>query len=150
MNLKYNLLQFKFILDKNCFGHLSTLLPDGTPHSAPLWIDYNKQDNEIKISIEKDSIKDKNITFNSHVSLSITDPDNPYHYVQIRGKVVTKKLDEENKFSNSLFKKYSNGKITKSWFDYPKPLYIVSIKPLYVTGWSKESAYNFYDKMNAE
>ena len=27
------------ILDKPAFAHLSTLMPDGAPHTAPVWVD---------------------------------------------------------------------------------------------------------------
>ncbi len=29
------------LFEKPTIAHLSTLLPDGAPHSAPVWIDYD-------------------------------------------------------------------------------------------------------------
>ena len=140
--------EFEPILLQNSFANLATILPDGSPHITPLWFQYNSSSKSISLSIEQNSIKDKNISKNTHICLSIQDPANPYHYVQIRGIVISKELDNDAQFSNSLFRKYSNNKLQHSWFDYTNPLYIVTIKPVHVTGWSKESAYNFYNKLN--
>ena len=142
------LTKFESILLKNSFLHLSTILPDGSPHTTPLWFHYNSTTKLFSFSIEHGSIKDQNISRNAQVCLSIQDPDNPYHYVQIRGKVISKELDVNAEFSNSLFQKYSNNKLQRSWFEYSNPLYVVTIKPVHVTGWLEESASNFYNKIN--
>ena len=49
-----------------------------------------KKNGLIEISIKVNSIKDKNITKNPNICLSVADPDNPYYYVQIKGEVMKK------------------------------------------------------------
>ena len=90
MELISKLSQYDEILQKKCFGHLSTISSDGKPHTAPLWIYYVKKNGLIEISIKVNSIKDKNITKNPNICLSVADPDNPYYYVQIKGEVMKK------------------------------------------------------------
>ena len=142
-----DLIGFDFISHTNSFAHLATILPNGLPHSTPIWFYYDKFENIFKVSIERDSRKERNLTINPNVCLSIQNPDNPYHYVQIKGIVTKKELDKDNAFSNLLFQKYSENRLLESWFNYSNPLYIVTIKPTHITGWKKESADNFYQNM---
>ena len=32
---------FRDLSEKRTFAHLSTFAPDGTPHSTPVWVDYD-------------------------------------------------------------------------------------------------------------
>src|SRR5271163_1767790 len=76
---------------KKAFAHLATLMPDGTPQSTPVWIDY--RDGRVLVNTAKGRIKARNMRAGSKVALSISDPDNPYRYVQVRG-VVSRVHDE--------------------------------------------------------
>lgn len=78
--------KFKDLLtEKKAFGHLATLMSDGTPQVTPVWVDL--QGDRVLINTAKGRIKDKNMSSNPNVAISIADPDNPYRYVQIRGRV---------------------------------------------------------------
>ena len=76
---------------KKAFAHLATNMPDGTPQSTPVWVDY--RDGRVLVNTAKGRVKARNMQLGSPVALSITDPDNPYRYVQVRG-VVSKVHDE--------------------------------------------------------
>ena len=147
MPLRHDMAQFEHIFEKNCFGHLATILPDGSPHAAPLWVIYDKENFHFVISVEEGSIKEKNISRDERVCLSVTDPDNPYHYVQIRGTVVKKELDEEERLLNKLYNKYSNGKHEKYWSKYESRILNLTIEPMKITGWGKESAGDFFSTL---
>jgi hypothetical protein len=53
-------------------------------------------------------VKDKNIRRDPRVSLAILDPDNPYRYLQVRGKVVDITQSGADQHIDSLTKKYLN------------------------------------------
>jgi PPOX class probable F420-dependent enzyme len=76
---------------KKAFAHLATTMPDGTPQSTPVWVDY--RDGRVLVNTAKGRVKARNMRQGSPVAISITDPDNPYRYVQVRG-VVSKVHDE--------------------------------------------------------
>ncbi|HLY55477.1 MAG TPA: PPOX class F420-dependent oxidoreductase [Stellaceae bacterium] len=76
---------------KKAFAHLATVMPDGTPQVTPVWVDY--RDGRVLVNTAKGRVKARNMHAGSAVALSITDPDNPYRYVQVRG-VVTQVRDE--------------------------------------------------------
>jgi PPOX class probable F420-dependent enzyme len=97
--------QYRDLLtDKKAFAHLATLMPDGTPQSTPVWFDT--AGGAIRVNSARGRVKDRNMKEGSAVALSILDPDNPYRYLQIRGRV--RKVTEEGAVAHidSLAKKY--------------------------------------------
>jgi len=72
--------------EKKSFAHLALVLRDGTPQCTPLWFDYDGT--HVIINSALGRVKDKAMRRTPHVALTISDPDNPYRYIQIRGKVV--------------------------------------------------------------
>ena len=77
--------------EKKAFAHLATTMPDGAPQVTPVWVDY--RDGRVLVNTAKGRVKARNMQLGSPVALSISDPDNPYRYVQVRG-VVSKVHDE--------------------------------------------------------
>lgn len=78
--------KFEDLFEKRAFGHLATLMPDGSPQVTPVWVDYDGEC--ILINSVKGRQKDRNMERDPRVAISIQDPDDPYRYLQIRGKVV--------------------------------------------------------------
>ncbi len=78
--------RFEDLFEKRSFGHLATLMPDGSPQVTPVWVDYEGEC--ILINSVKGRQKDLNMERDPRVAISIQDPDDPYRYLQIRGKVV--------------------------------------------------------------
>lgn len=66
--------------------HLATVLPDGSPHSIPIWATY--EDGRIAFFTSPTSRKGRNLARDPRVALSIVDSSNPYRNAQIRGRVV--------------------------------------------------------------
>jgi PPOX class probable F420-dependent enzyme len=89
---------------KKAFAHLATRMKDGTPQVTPVWFDYT--DGMIRVNTARGRVKDRNLKVGSPVALSIADPDNPYRYVQIRGKVVKETEQGADAHIDSLAKKY--------------------------------------------
>lgn len=92
------------ILQSKGFAHMATIGPKHEPQSNPVWFDWDGT--YIRVSQTKTRQKYRNIQRDPHVALSITDPANPYHYLEIRGKVVRIEDDRQKRFIDSLAQKY--------------------------------------------
>ena len=103
------------LLTKKAFANLGTLNPDGSPQVTPVWVDYDGK--HVRINSARGRQKDKNIARDPRVSLSIQDPDNPYRYVEIRGRVVEATEKGADDHINKLAKKY----LGKDEYPYRKP-----------------------------
>jgi PPOX class probable F420-dependent enzyme len=97
--------KYKDLFEKKAFGHLATLMPDGTPQVTPVWIDYDGT--HIIVNSARGRQKDKNMKRNPHVSISVQDPDNPYRYLEIRGKVTEITETGADDSIDKLAKKYT-------------------------------------------
>ena len=92
------------ILDKKAFGHLATIMPDGAPQTTPVWVDH--RDGKILINSALSRRKHKNIDNDRRVAISITDPDNPYRCLMIRGRVTEITTQGADEHIDAMAKKY--------------------------------------------
>jgi PPOX class probable F420-dependent enzyme len=92
------------LLLKPVIAHLATARPDGALQSNPVWFEWDGE--HIKISQTRDRQKMRNVENDPHVALSLTDPDNPYRYLEIRGVVDRVERDVDNRFIDSLSERY--------------------------------------------
>jgi PPOX class probable F420-dependent enzyme len=97
------------LLDQPNFAHLATLMPDGSPHSAPVWV--GREGDFILITTEGSSLKGKNTQRDPRVAVSIVDFHDPYVEAQIRGRVVEQRPDPELKYYDAFSQKY----VGKPW-----------------------------------
>jgi PPOX class probable F420-dependent enzyme len=74
------------VLADKSIAHLATVLPDGAPHSVPLWVDTHGD--HVVIITGPDSRKARNLRRDPRVALSLTPADNPFEPISIRGRVV--------------------------------------------------------------
>ena len=74
------------LLENPTFAHLTTLMPDGSPQVSPVWCDFDGT--HVVINSAKDRQKDRNMRRDPRVALALSDPQNPYRYLQVRGNVV--------------------------------------------------------------
>ncbi len=74
------------LLERRNFAHLATLLPDGSPHSVPVWA--RVEDGKLVFFTQSQSRKARNLDRDPRVAISITDEENPYRSAWIRGRVV--------------------------------------------------------------
>ena len=95
------------IIKKKSFAFLGTLMKDGSPHVSPVWIDIT-DNNIILINTAKGRIKQKNVSRDPRVSISLTDDENPYSMVTIRGQVIEQTSDGADEHIDKLAKKYLN------------------------------------------
>jgi PPOX class probable F420-dependent enzyme len=74
------------LLDTTAVAHLATVLPDGSPHSVPLWV--GTEGDRIAILTGPGSRKARNLRRDPRVALSLAPPDDPFTPVIVRGQVV--------------------------------------------------------------
>lgn len=77
---------FLDLFQKKALAHLATLMPDGTPQVTPVWVEYDGT--HVLINSARGRQKDRNMRRHAAVALSMADPDNPYRYLEVRGRVV--------------------------------------------------------------
>ncbi|WP_313691196.1 PPOX class F420-dependent oxidoreductase [Halorarum halobium] len=73
------------VFEKESFAHLSTVMPDGTPQSTPVWVDHDGGE-AVLLNTARGRQKTRNIERNPKVGVSVLDPDDPYRYVSVRGE----------------------------------------------------------------
>jgi PPOX class probable F420-dependent enzyme len=76
----------KALLDKpKQFATISTIEPDGRPQSSVVW--YDRDGDALLVSTVEGRRKHKNMVRDPRVTVLVYDADNPYSYVEIRGRV---------------------------------------------------------------
>jgi PPOX class probable F420-dependent enzyme len=96
--------KYRDLFDKKAFANLATMMPDGTPQVTPVWVDYDGT--HVIVNSARGRQKDKNLRRNPKVSLSIQDPDNPYRYLEVRGRVAEITEDGADAHIDKMAKKY--------------------------------------------
>ena len=97
--------EVRALVDEPNFAHLATLMPDGSPQSAPVWVGL--EGDRILIATGEGSLKAKNTKRDPRVSLSIVAMDNPYREAQLRGQVVERRRDQELVTIDRISRKYT-------------------------------------------
>jgi PPOX class probable F420-dependent enzyme len=92
------------LFQKKAFANLATLMPGGQPQVTPVWVDYDGR--YVLINTAEGRQKDKNLMRDGRVALAIMDPDNPYRYLEIRGRVAARTLEGADAHIDSMAKKY--------------------------------------------
>jgi PPOX class probable F420-dependent enzyme len=92
------------LFEKRAFAHLATLMPDGRPQVTPVWVDFDGR--HVIINSAKGRVKDRNLRRDPRVALSIQDPENPYRYLEVRGKVVEVTEEGADQHIDKMAKKY--------------------------------------------
>lgn len=96
--------EIKRLLDGANFAHLATLMPDGSPHSVPVWV--GRDGDRIVICTGESSLKARNTRRDPRVALSLLDFRDPYVEVQLRGRVIERRPDSDLKILDPISMKY--------------------------------------------
>ena len=67
------------------FGHLATLMPDGSPASVAVWVAL--EGGRVAFFTQPGTQKARNVERDPRVAFSIVDGSNPYFTARIRGRV---------------------------------------------------------------
>jgi PPOX class probable F420-dependent enzyme len=79
--------------------------PDGSPQVNPMGFDWDGE--LLRFTHTTKRQKYRNVTANPHVAMSISDPDNPYRYLEVRGLVEEIVPDPTGAFCLHLNDRYS-------------------------------------------
>ena len=94
------------LLERPLFAHLATVRPDGSPQVNPMWFLWDGQQGVFKLTHTKERYNYRYVQRDPRVALSITDPDDPYRYLQVRGIVDSIEDDPTGGFFQVLSRRY--------------------------------------------
>jgi PPOX class probable F420-dependent enzyme len=105
-------------------------MPDGRPQVTPVWVDYDGKN--VVINTAQGRQKDLNLQRDGRVAMSILDPDNPYRYLEVRGKIIERTTDGADKHIDAMALRY----LGKDKYPFAKPgevRVIYKLKPEHTT-----------------
>ena len=113
-------------LDRNPFvGTVTTLRPDGSPHSTVVWVDV--EDGKVSFNTALGRAKPRHLEHDPRASILVIDPNDPFKWVAVEGHVeVTEEGADEQ--IDKLAKKYI-GKDTYPWRNPAETRLKVLIEP---------------------
>ena len=93
--------EIKALLDRPNYAHLATVMADGSPHAAPVWV--AREGDRVLLGIGEDSVKGRN----SRREPRVAHVDDPYAMAQLRGRVVGGRPDRDMAAKDAMSKKYT-------------------------------------------
>ena len=97
--------EIKALVDRPNFAHLATLMPDGSPQSAPVWV--GREGDRLLVGTGERTLKARNTRRDPRVALSIVDQDDPYAEAQLKGRVVGWRPDGDLAGMDAISRKYT-------------------------------------------
>src|ERR1019366_9095534 len=94
------------IFAKNVLAHVASLDADGAPNVTPVWVELDGDNIVINTALGR--AKARNLAAVSRVAVSLTDPDDPYTVIAVRGTVVVFTTDGADEVIDRFAKKYLN------------------------------------------
>jgi len=92
--------------ETKAFLFLATVNAKGQPQVSPVWFDTD--DEHILINTNEGRLKDRNMKSQKDVAMVIQDPQDPYRYLGIRGRVVSFTREGADEHINMLSMRYYN------------------------------------------
>ncbi|MBU3066665.1 PPOX class F420-dependent oxidoreductase [Nocardia sp. NEAU-G5] len=92
------------LLERPLYGHLATTRPDGAVQVSPMWFDWDGE--LLRFAHTTKRQKYRNVQINPRVAMSISDPDDPYRYLEVRGNVERIDPDREASFFLRIADRY--------------------------------------------
>ena len=117
------------LIDGKNFAYLATLLPDGSPHVTPMWVDH--EGDMLLMNTAVGRVKQRNITRDPRVSITIVDSNNPYDRIIIHGRVVNQTEQGAETHIDKLAKKYTGANKYQKTSPNEKRI-IIKIEPLQI------------------
>jgi PPOX class probable F420-dependent enzyme len=97
---------YRDLFERKTFAHVATVMPDGTPHVTPVWIDYDAETDRVLVNTERGRQKHRNVERDPKVGLSMTDPDDPYRRLSIMGEVEAVTTEGAREHIDELSRRY--------------------------------------------
>lgn len=96
---------FADLLASTAMAHIATIGPRGEPQSSPVWFGWDGEFLRFAQLVGSDR-KRRNLEREPRIALSLTDPADPYRYLEVRGTVERIEPDVDNAFINAMAQKY--------------------------------------------
>ncbi len=123
--------QYRDLLEEPVTASLATVLPNGQPQVTPVWCDL--EDGLIRVNTAKGRQKHKDMVERPQVTLMAIDPQNPYRYLEVRGRVA--RIEEEGADAHiDLLAKQYMGVDRYPYHDPAQTRVISYIEPIKVSG----------------
>ena len=107
------------------FGFLATVMADGSPQVAAVWVDL--EGDRVLVSTGETSLKARNTRRDARVGLSVVALANPYLEAQIRGRVVERRPDPDFAVMDRISRKYTGKPFP--WRQDPANRVVLVIEP---------------------
>jgi PPOX class probable F420-dependent enzyme len=91
------------LVDGPNFAVIATVNPDGSPQQSVVWV--KREGDAVLFSTTEHRRKGRNLERDRRVSILLVDPDDPYRYVEIRGRAQLTP-DPDNALGNELSHEY--------------------------------------------
>jgi PPOX class probable F420-dependent enzyme len=120
------------ILRSKTFAHIAAVDHRGRPHVTPVWVDVDDK-GTVWINTARGRVKDRLLSLGAPAALAATNPDNPYEYVQVRGRVSERRTVGADADIDVLAQKY----VGEEKYPYRQPgeeRVTIVIEPEEVTG----------------
>ena len=96
--------EIRRLLDGPNFGVLATLNPDGGPQTSAMWV--GRDGDDVLFSTVAGRRKHRNLERDPRASVVVLDAEDPYNYVELRGRVISMDEDVGRAFDTGLSWKY--------------------------------------------
>jgi PPOX class probable F420-dependent enzyme len=96
--------EIRRLLDGRHFAVLATINPDGGPQTSTMWVARDGDD--VLFSTVAGRRKHRNLERDPRASVTVIDSEDPYNYVELRGRVTTIEEDVGRAFDTGLSWKY--------------------------------------------
>lgn len=104
------------LFDKATFAHVTTMNPNGKPHTTPVWIDYDSEADQLLVNTERDRQKTRNAERNPSAAVSMIDPENAYRFLSVTGEVSEVTTENAREHIDTLAERYMGES------EYPNPI----------------------------
>jgi PPOX class probable F420-dependent enzyme len=119
----------KQFLEQPFPGVVTTLRPDGSPHTTIVWVDV--EDGTVSFNTARGRVKPRNLERDPRVSVLVADPNDMYKWVSIDGRAELTEQGADAQI-DKLAKKYL-GKDEYPWRNPEETRVTVRITPEHVT-----------------
>jgi PPOX class probable F420-dependent enzyme len=86
------------------FAHIGTLRADGSVQVSPTWVDV--QDGRVALNTAEGRAWPRNLERDPRITLEVQNFENPYEYLEIRGRVAERTHEGADEHIDLLAKKY--------------------------------------------
>lgn len=121
INTKENTLAAKLpastldLFDRPILCGLTTINPDGQPHSVPVWCD--RDGDTVRVNSPDSTRKARNMKVGSKVSVLLIDPQQAYHWVEVQGHIseIRDEAHGAREHINGLSHKYTGNPVYQGY-----------------------------------